>query len=189
MCRRWVWKDHSLKTGFGNVSTTEKKKIATGLGFQDNQKPAVKFSFKTLPSQKLKETKPLYLETVGVWGAEESEFSRQMGWLLFWLHLDGHGLHSSRKNTRGCSSLYARRVADTEKYTGRKRARKRRLREGFRDENWNKTWLGYKFIRSCAHLFLKVLHLHSKNCPPNPKPAVPALELLWKSMHKNCNRK
>lgn len=71
-------------------------------------------------SQKLKRTKLLYLEIE----PEVSEEKQQVFcfcfldmWVTsFWLHLDEHGLHSSRKNTGECSSLYACHGEETKKY-------------------------------------------------------------------------
>lgn len=128
MCRRCVWKDHSLKTGFWNVSPTnwKKWKITTGFDFWYNQKAGVKFSLKTFSITETKENKAIVFGDC--WSLSEvseekkQQFFRHVGRLLFWLHLDEHGLHSSRKNTEGCSDLYACGVEETEKQTGKGKA-------------------------------------------------------------------
>lgn len=70
--------------------------------------------------------------------AEESEFSRQVGDFFFgyiWMDMDFTVLGRTPEGVQVCMLV----VLQTQKYTGRKRTRERRLREGFGDENWNKT--------------------------------------------------
>lgn len=148
MCRRCVWKDHSLKTGFGNVLTTDwKKKKKILLDWTSSvTRSLCKFSFKTFSITETKENKARV--SGNCWRLKFQRrrshscfffFFRNVGWHLFWLHLNEHGLHSSQENTGGCSSLYAC-WRNRETQMGGERGDGGKGSE--ETELWNKTWLG-----------------------------------------------
>lgn len=152
----------------------KKEKSLLDLTSSVTRSPVKGVPFKTFPSQRPPK-QLLYLELVeSDVSAETQQFCRHVRWLLFLVHLDEHGLHSSWEHPGG-SSLYACHE-ETERKGQDGGERGEQTETGSQGRGLEPDMIRLSLVRNLSeavHPFFKVLSLHSKNCPI-PRPTAPS---------------